>query len=281
MAPTFGSLEPIHYFGAAEGTYRWLLAALLAACVVAACTRVVRQQVSGWPLLPWALGALLLLGAYVAMPDAIAGGSITRPRWGLLSYFALLAGLATVPWSPRWRLIGLGAGTLAAALLLGFRLPRLQAFQAGVQEYESLAPYLRPGATILPISYDPENHLPDALTTDTYIPVLSEAVNYLAVEHQLLSYENYEASAGYFPLVWRPGKTPLLPATQRPARLAPFLSESAYLPTYVLLQGRLTAAATDAGNALLITKYLARFNYRLRYRSPNSLLELYERPPGR
>ena len=249
--------------------------------MLAAVGRVVRRQASGWPLLPWALGALLLLGAYIAMPDAIAGGSITRPRWGLMSYLALLAGLATVPWSRRWRLIGLGTGTLVAALLLGFRLPRLRAFQAGVREYQSLAPYLRPGATILPIAYDPENHLPDALATDTYIPVLSEAANYLAVEHQLISYENYEASAGYFPLVWRPGKTPLLLAAQRPYRLAPFLSEPAHLPTYVLLQGRLIATAPNAGNALLITNYLARFHYQLRFRSPNSLLELYERPPGR
>lgn len=273
-------LEPIHYFGSAEGTYRWLLAAVLIGCIVAACARVVRRQASGWPLLPWALGFLLLLGAYVAMPDAIAGGSITRPRWGLMSYLALLAGLAAVPWPPRWRAIGLGASTLVAALLLGFRLPKLRAFQAGVQEYQLLAPYLRPGATILPITYDKENRLPDALATNTYIPVLSEAVNYIAVEHQLISYENYEASAGYFPLVWRPGKTPLLVAELRPAHLAPFLSEPAHLPTYVLLQGRLSATAPDAGNALLLTNYLQRFKYKLRYRSPHSLLELYERPPG-
>jgi hypothetical protein len=273
-------LEPIHYFGSAEGTYRWLLASLLTVCVGAVGGRVLRRQVAAWPLLPWVLGAVLLLGAYIAMPDAIAGGSITRPRWGLMSYLALLAGLATVPWSPRWRLIGLGTGTLAAALLLGFRLPKFRAFQAGVQEYQSLAPYLRPGATILPIAYDTENHLPDALAVNTYIPVLSEAINYVATERQLLSYENYEAYAGYFPLVWRPGKTPLLPTTQRPARLAPFLSEPAHLPTYVLLQGRLSATVPDAGNALLITNYLARFTYKLRYRSPSGLLELYERRPG-
>lgn len=274
-------LEPIHYFGSAEGTYRWLLAALLTGCVVATCGRVVRRQVTGWPLLPWALGAALLLGAYLAMPDAIAGGSITRPRWGLLSYLALLAGLATVPWSPRWRLTGLSVGTLVAALLLGFRLPKFKAFQAGVQEYQSLAPYLRRNATILPIAYDAENRLPDVLATNTYIPVLAEAINYLAVERQLVSYENYEAYAGYFPLVWRPGKVPLLSAAHRPARLAPFLYEPAQLPTYVLLQGRLMATAPDAGNSQLIASYLTRFKYKLRYRSPNSLLELYERPTGR
>ena len=270
-------LEPIRYFGSAEATYRWLIAGLLTAAVAAAGARVVRREVAGWPAVPWALGLLLLLGAYVAMPDAIAGGSITRPRWGLLSYLTLLGGLAAVPWRPRWRLIGLGTGTLAAALLLGFRLQKFQAFQAGVKEYQSLAPYLRRGGTILPIAYDTENGLPEALAINTYIPVLAEAVNYLAVEHELLSYENYEASTGYFPLVWRPGKSPLLPATQRPPRLAPFLSVSAHLPTYVLLQNRLSTAPRNADNAALITSYLARFQYKLRYRSPNKLLELYER----
>jgi hypothetical protein len=273
-------LEPIHYFGSAEATYRWLVAGLLTVAVAVAGLRLMRRQAAGWPVLPWALGVLLLLGAYMAMPDAIAGGSITRPRWGLLSYLALLAGLAAVPWLPRWRAIGLGSGTLAAVLLLGFRLPKFQAFQAGVAEYQSLAPYLRPGATILPIAYDAENRLPDALAINTYIPTLSEAANYLAVEHQLVSYENYEALAGYFPLVWRPGKAPLLAVGQPPARLAPFLAEPAHRPTYVLLQGRLAATSMNPDNAALITSYLAHFSYTLRYRSPHRLLELYERSPA-
>lgn len=273
-------LEPIHYFGSAEASYRWLVAGLLTIFAVVACTRVIRREVAGWPVLPWVLGLLLLLGAYVAMPDAIAGGSITRPRWGLLSYLTLLAGLAAVPWPPRWRLVGLSISTLTAILLLGFRVPKFQFFQAGITEYQSLAPYLHPGATILPIAYDTENRLPEALAIDTYIPALSEAVNYLAVEHQLISYENYEALTGYFPLVWRVGKTPLLPAVKRPARLAPFLCEPAHLPTYVLLQGRLSATSVDTANATLITKYLIRFKYKLRYRSPHSLLELYEQAPG-
>jgi len=274
-------LDPIHYSGSAEGTYRWLVAILLTMGLAACCGQVLRRRVAGWPFLPWALGTLLLLGACIAMPDAIAGGSITRPRWGLLSYLTLLLGLAAGPWSTRWRTVGLGIGTLVAALLLGFRVSRFRAFQAGVAEYQSLAPHLRPGTSILPIPYDTQNRLPDALAIDSYIPALSEAVNYLAVEYQLLSYENYEASTSYFPLVWRPEKTPLLPAAQRPARLAPFLYEPAQLPTYVLLQGRLSATSPNKSNALLITNYLTRFNYKLRYRSPNSLLELYERPPSR
>ena len=270
-------LEPIRYLGSAEATYRWLVAGLLTVASLAAAGRALRCQVAAAPLVPWALGLLLLLAAYVAMPDAIAGGSITRPRWGLLSYLALLAGLAAVPWPTRWRWAGVGAGTLVAMMLLGFRLPKFRAFQAGLAEYHSLAPYLRPEASILPIAYDPENRLPEALASNTYIPVLAESANYLAVEQQLLSYENYEALTGYFPLVWRPGKRPLLAGTARPARLAPFLSAPLYLPTYVLLEGRLGTAANPANSALVVS-YLAHFQYRLRYRSPHGLLELYERP---
>ena len=257
------------------------MAGLLTVASLAAAGWALRRQVATWPLVPWALGLLLLLGAYVAMPDAIAGGSITRPRWGLLSYLALLGGLATVPWPARWRWAGVGAGTLVAALLLGFRLPKFQALQAGLAEYQALSPYLRPGASLLPIAYDTENRLPEALASNTYIPVLAESANYLAVEQQFLSYENYEALTGYFPLVWRPGKRPLFSTTERPARLAPFLAQSPYLPTYVLLEGRLTAPQASLGNAALIASYLARFHYQLRYRSPHGLLELYERPTGR
>jgi hypothetical protein len=270
-------LEPIHYFETTEDTYRWLITGLLTVAVIVVCVRVLWRKVDGWPVLPWALGLLLLVGAYIAMPDAIAGGSITQPRWGLLSYLTLLAGLAAVPWPASWRIIGLSASTLTAALLLGFRLPRFQASQAGVKEYQSLAPYLRTRGSILPIAFDTQNSLPEPLSINTYIPVLSETTNYLAVEHQLISYENYEASTGYFPLVWRPGKIPFLTAVQLPAPLAPFLSDPAYLPTYVLLKSRLSAAPRDSANAAILADYLTRFKYKLRYCSPNNLLELYER----
>jgi hypothetical protein len=270
-------LEPIHYFGSAETTYRWLVAGILASALAFSLKQLAQRQVVDRKFLPWILGFLLLLGAYVVLPDAVAGGSVTRPRWGLLSYLALLGGLAAVPWPPRPRLIGLLASSLVATLLVGFRLQKFQAFQAGMVEYQSLAPYLQEGGTILPVTYT-STQLPDALATGTYIPVFSEAINYLAVEHQLISYENYEAATGYFPLVWQSGKAPMLASTHQPALLAPNLYSSAHLPVYVLLQNRLFTAPASSANAAVITTYLRRFGYRLRYRSPNKLLELYQRP---
>jgi len=269
-------LEPIHYAGSAEGTYRWLVAGLLAGATGLVLRQIPRGRASR-QVGPWALGTLLLLTAYVIMPDEVAGGSITRPRWGLLSYLALLGGLAAVPWSPRVRLLGLGLSTIVAAALLSFRVQKLRDFQPGLAEYQSLLPYLRPGSTLLPISYGAANHLPSSLEPGTYISVLSEAVNYLAVERQLLCYGNYEATTGYFPLVWRPGSNPILASAQLPPRLAPITYTTAHLPTYVLLVERTSAPAGSVANAVAVTHYLQHFHFALRYRSPAGLLELYER----
>jgi len=268
-------LEPIHWVGSAEGTYRWLVTGLLAGALGLA----LRRQASYRPMLPWAIGTLLLLGAYVALPDAVAGGSVTRPRWGLLSYFTLLSGLAAVPWSPRLRLWGLAASTVVAGILLGFRVQKFQRFRAGLAEYRLCLPYLRPATTLLPISYGDATHLPTQVETGTYIPVLSEAAAYLAVERKLVSYGNYEASIGYFPLVWQPSRNPIVGSAQLPARLAPIVYELAHVPDYVLLLEHQSAPAGSARQAATIASYLNRFSFKLRFRSPSGLVELYERAP--
>ncbi|MGI4834001.1 MAG: hypothetical protein ACRYFK_11120 [Janthinobacterium lividum] len=74
-------LEALHYSGSAEGTYRWLVATLLLVALAAAGAQL-RRGAAVRPVLPWAGVVLLLVAAYVALPDEIAGGSIIRPRWG-------------------------------------------------------------------------------------------------------------------------------------------------------------------------------------------------------
>lgn len=267
-------LEPIRYFGSAEGTYRWIVVGLFAVAIILAIRRLVQQKAGVYAVLPWILGVGLLLAAYVALPDAVAGGSITRPRWGLTSYLLLLGAIAVAPWSPRTRLVGTAIGAIVAIALLGFRWPKFRAFQAGLLDYAALLPHVRPGSTLLPISYKATLPLPVNFKINTYIPVLSQVINYVAVERQLISYENYEAATGYFPLVWRSGHNPAL-LSQAPARLAEALYVPAHQPKYILLQNRASAAPNDA-NAAEINNYLQRFSYRLQYRSPTGALELYE-----
>ena len=273
-------LEALHYSGSAEGTYRWLMAVLLLAALLAAGWQLRRGAAAG-PVLPW-LGALLpLIAAYVALPDEISGGSIIRPRWGLLSYLVLLGGLGTVPWPRPLRLVGVGLGTLVAGLFLGFRWQKFQSYQAGLADYRSALPYLRPGTSLLSLTYAEVTQLPGGPTLDTYLPLFEHAAGYLGAEAQLLCYENYEAEAGYFPLVWRPGHSPLAEFGQRPTKLNAVLYQPAYRPTYVLLWGRQAAAPTSPANAARVAAYLTRYGYQPRFCSPSGLLELYEQPDPR
>ena len=273
-------LEPIAYLGSAGGTYRWLVTGLLAVAVAGAVGQLIRlkQQLLLVTILPWAVGTVLLLGAYVILPDAMSGGSIIRPRWGLLSYLTLLSALSVVPWPARLRTVLLGAGTIVAILFLGFRLQKFQALQSGLAEYRSAGPYLRSGTTLLPLTYAAVTRMPNGAELGTYINVFSHAASYLCVDKQVFDYENYEADTGYFPLLWQPCRAPLLQQEQFPARLAPVLYQPNQAPTYLLLWGRKVAAPTNAANARQIAAYLARFNYELHFRSATGLLELYQLP---
>jgi hypothetical protein len=275
-------LEPLHYFGSAEGSYRWMVAGLLALLGIIA-SRQVWRGAAGWPAAPWLVAGLLLLGAYVALPDAISGGSNIKPRWALLSYLLLLGALAAVPY-PRWvRLATLEVGTLVAGLLLGFRWQKFETFQAGLAEYRSALPYLRPHTTLLALNYANVAAVPGGPDFGTYIPLFAHTSGQLGVEASIFCYENYEAATGYFPLTWRSGKAPLAEYAHWPAQLQPVLYKSAYTPTYVALWGRLVAspATLDSANATQVAQYLQQRHYRLRFRSPAGLLELYELPGAR
>lgn len=143
-----------------------------------------------------------------------------------------------------------------------------------------MLPHLRPGARLLALTYANVTQLPGGPELDSYLPLFVHAAGYLGADAQLLCYENYEAETGYFPLVWRPGRSPITEYGQYPARPNPVLYQQAYRPTYVLLWGQ-SAAATNPANAALIAAYLVRYGYRRQFRSASGLLELYERPgPG-
>lgn len=272
-------LEPLRFMGSAEGTYRGLLAGLLLSLVAYAAW----QHQRGGALRPgaaWALAALLVLGGYVLLPDALLGGSILRPRLGLLSYLLLLGLLSTVPYPRRLRQLVMGLSALLAVLLLGFRLGKYRTLVTGLQEYQSAAPYLRPGATIVSFTFASVRRMPNGRDYASYIDVFPHAASYLSVERQLLNLENYEAHTGYFPLVWQPGQAFLTERTTQPAQAAWATYPRAQWPEYVLVWGG-NLPATPPAAARLLLGQLAR-HYVPCYQSATGLLELYRlRPPGR
>jgi hypothetical protein len=271
-------LEPLRIMGTAEGTYRGLVAGLLGGLLLYALVQHLgRRAVARAGA--WALAVGGLAGAYVAMPDAMAGGSIVPPRLGLCSYLLLIGLLGTVVYPRRLRLFIAVVGGSVAVLLLGFRYGRYQTLATGLDEYLSAAPYLRPGATLAALTYGHITRMPNGKRFDSYVHSFPYAAGYLGVERGVFNFENYEASTGYFPLRWRPGAKLLSTSDETPSALDLSAVPRSRWPDYVLLWARKTQAVPTA-NARVVAAQLESA-YRLAYRSATGLLELYERTPER
>ncbi len=263
-----------HYAVGAEASYRLLFAGLLSAALLFAAWQHLRRQ-STSPAWAWLLGALFMVLAYVLLPDTISGGSVIQPRWGIFSYLLLLGSLTTIKYPPQIRAVLLAAATTVAVLFLGFRYTKYQTLQSGLADYLSVAAQLRPNASLLPLIYAQPAHMPDGGEYPSGYNMLAHAASYVSLERQLLDFENYEAETDYFPLFWRPGHLPIREPNATPARPTPLLLT--HPAGYVLLWARnLPSPLGSVPNRILINDYLTQ-HYRLAYRSPSGLLELYSR----
>ncbi|WP_210514279.1 hypothetical protein [Hymenobacter terricola] len=267
-------LEPLRYMGPAERPYRVLVAGLLLLALGYAAWRHWRGRAVA-PAWAWAAGAGLLAVGYLVVPDALAGGSIIRPRLGLLCYLAVLGGLGTVPYGPALRQALLVGGVAAAAALLGFRFGRYRALQANLNEYRSAAAYIRPGSTLAPLQFAHTSPMPGSHEPACYIDAFGHTAGYLAVERNLIDYENYEAQTGYFPLIWRPGRERLSQRDSLPQRLDLTARPGGPpVPDYVLVWGEADTTARPSPNRRRALAQIDSF-YRPVFRSRTGLARLY------
>lgn len=257
-----------------EASYLQLIGLVVSLALAYAAWRYARYQPNSraWA---WLLGAALMVLAYLILPDAISGGSVIRPRWGIFSYLLLIGGLTAVTYPPRARVGLLAAATTVAVLLLAFRYAKYQTMQSALADYLSAAAPIQTGASLLPFIYSQPTHMPDGHEYPSTYNMLSHAASYLSLDRQLLNLENYEAETNYFPLLWRPGHLPIQQPNGTPARPTAVLL--AHPASYVLLWGSKQPSATgSATDRRIISVYLTRY-YQLTYRSPSGLLELYGR----
>jgi hypothetical protein len=266
-------LDALRYMGPAERPSRLLVAVVLALAYAIWQHLRSRQLAPAWA---WLVGSGLLAVVYLLIPDALAGGSIIRPRLGLLCYLLVLGGLATVPYAPAVRWALLLDGVAVAGAMLGFRASRYQALQAGLAEYRSAAPYLRPGSTLAPLEFTRPRLRLSGRPGGSCLAAFSHAASYLAVERNLVNYENYKAQTGYFPLVWRPNQERLSQRDSLPQRLDTARHARTTAPNYVLVWDAPDTLARPNANRRRVLAQLARL-YRPVYRSPTGLVLLFAR----
>jgi len=248
-----------------------LAAALL---VYAVATRKTQNMVWRAPL---SLLIILLVAVYFLAPNSAAGGGQLSFRLSLFPWIFLILWLAAT--SPPRRLTALVAAISVAITLvmLGVHVAQYRKLNGYLREYTSAAAHIRSGSTILPICVSDRGLTSNGAPLTLKIRCFIHAGSYLAVQRDLVDLSNYEAEAGYFPILFRPEIDPakyLSVANGFDILNYPARSGGRGSVDYVFIWQVRESMPTEL--AAYIEPQLAR-GYELIFTSPNGFGHLYRR----
>lgn len=160
----------------------------------------------------------------LATPGAGQGGSLIHMRLNPFPYFMLILWFAgqKIP-STLKRTIQIVSIGLAACLL-GIHTGKYVQLNNELKEYLSVTNRIEDGSTLLPldvstIRYHDSEHVLLTRMGNVKVDPLAHASHYIAVERHVLPFDDYEATIGYFPVLFRPEKDPYVhmgPIERRP-----------------------------------------------------------------
>jgi len=193
----------------------WALAGLIAALGV---TTLLRESLTrrgsgsetgsarGWrwrgrPEDGFALVAVIFAVGWFLTPDIVAGGSFMRERISIYPVIILL-GWLTVRLGARGRTGVILLATVITTAQVVLPLPKQAAASRGVADFVAGSAHVPPGETVLPINFFSHVGQPRSR-----ISTLLHPVGYYTLAGGIGLY-NYEAETSYFPIRYRPGKSP-------------------------------------------------------------------------
>ena len=235
---------------------------------------------------PWGLPAAAAVGAtllvYLAAPESAAGGGLLTDRLALYPLFAWVLWLAAQPLSPAWRRGAAAAAASISLALLAFHAVRSARINRVLSDYATASAVIEPDTTVLPLSFSDTVTSPAGRRLSSRVFPLAHAGGLLAAGGGVVDLGNYEASTGYFPVAFAPGRNAwdliglTHPLDQPPA--ADFLSfnrrTGGRVDYVVLAQVRPGQRSSPAGRAVFDQLNAA---YDPVYSSPLGYAEVYRR----
>ena len=205
-------------------------------------------------------------------------------------YALLILWLGAVPFSPRvWRVAAL-VGVVCGGALFVYRLPIHARLNASLGAFVSAEEVIADNSTVLPLVLvkDGNASAPAGLPyPNLRYNALLHAVGYIALEHPLVTLNDYQAAKGYFPLRYKDAANPItylseggLEALEQPPfafNLQAYREQTGQDVDYVLLWGNLEEVKERPDVQAILAQL---DNYALVYTSaPPSLMHVYARRP--
>lgn len=152
--------------------------------------------------------AVVLLAVYFWAPTQAAGGAYVAERLQLFPFLVLLLWLGGLPLAEWLRRAARTAGVLIATGLVALHMASYGRVQDALAEYLSARDWLKPGSTVLTLSYLRRPESPERRQSAPGIDVFAHTVGYLAADRDLMDLGNYHGRVGHFPFVFRPDRDP-------------------------------------------------------------------------
>jgi hypothetical protein len=239
------------------------------------------------PVDGWLVASALATALYLAMPDSAADGAQLSDRLLLYPFFALALWIG---WSAlpvrRVRAAGLALALLFAALT-GVHFVKYRELDRSFAEYASVAPHLREGSVVLPLTLSPygprEGGAPLGKKPAYRVEVFRHAAGYVVTERHGIDLDNSQATTKHTPLRWVPRLDPFhVLATVKfgmESQPAPCVDLPRYAAAggridYVLLWGRASEVRGDACGDRLLAQLAADWE-RVYVSEPLGLMQLY------
>lgn len=274
------TLSSLATFDAAEYAVALALVLLLAAMLVRARKSVVSLCRENRPI---TLIMLAYLVMYLLLPDELFGGSYLIARLGLfvILTFMLWLGAGHEAWKFR---VGFQVGVYAvSAAMLVLHAAKYAELNDYLREYVSAGRVMAPGATLLPLVVDGRGRDEDNRVLARTVMPFKHAGGLIALERGLVNLANYEANAGYFPVVYRPEANPYVhlgdveeepPALHRLA--FPSTQPQQRSVDYILVWGRANASRAELAKMEPLDQLLVAGYERIYVSEPRGLAEVWK-----
>ncbi|HEY1629660.1 MAG TPA: hypothetical protein VGF52_07355 [Tepidisphaeraceae bacterium] len=210
--------------------------AIAVACIFAVAVIFTIARMRGGLIIYDSLAAAVIVALvlYFLVPNSAAGGGLISFRLAMFVYFVLMLWLAARP--IRWAPIGIAALIAISMGFVALNYRTAARVSAYVTDFTSIAPHVRRGSTLLPVLASWKEYSPNGRPFTYRIRPMLLAAGYVAAERGVIDLGNYEASQGYFPLLWKDPNHPPLADYIVVWRTGPIDKDSRLIPMQSLIE---------------------------------------------